>query len=269
MNNPLSIGYWLANCGLDRIDASVLLNHVTGWDNVTQRVHPDYLISDDHLTILEKLKRRRLTGEPLAYIIEEQEFFSLPFKVNPHTLIPRPDTECLVEWLVDNVPKNTSVVDLGTGSGCIAIALAFNRPDLTIFASDIDPVAVDLAAENSKHLNTKVEFFVGSWLEAFPEELSFDVIVSNPPYIRPDDEHLKNLSFEPLSALTDNVDGLKSYRQILRQVSELPHRPGILAFEHGWDQKEAVQNLFIDYGFENPITYKDYGGNYRFTVSQQ
>ncbi len=265
MNNSTSIGQWLSHCNLPRIDAAVLVTHVTGISSVAQFTHPEKTLLDEQLSELDSLKQRRLAGEPLAYIIGEQEFFSLPFRVNPHVLIPRPDTECLVEWLIDHIPTGCSLVDLGTGSGCIAISVASKRSDLSVFASDIDPEAIKIAQLNADLLKVKVSFSVGSWLQAFPKDKTFDVVVSNPPYIRPDDEHLPNLRFEPIGALSDGIDGLECYRQILKQVSSLPHRPDILAFEHGWDQAQDVQILLEEYGFEHSTTHKDYGGNNRFT----
>ena len=159
-------------------------------------------------------------------------------------LIPRSDTECLVEWLIEHLPKNALVCDLGTGSGCIAATVALERPDLTVWASDLSESALAVAQANCKALGADVKLVQGSWLDPYPAELSF----------------------EPRSALTDESDGLIAYRTILPQIKRKAPKVQLIAVEHGWNQGEAVRSIFEENGFKGSATFRDYGNNPRFTT---
>lgn len=257
---------WLASALLEPIDKTFIVEHVTGMGKVSQLLHGDRALTPKETAVLNRLAAQRQKGMPLPYLLGSQDFFGRRFKVSPAVLIPRPDTESLVEWLLENIPKNSRVCDLGTGSGCIAITLKLERPDLKVYASDLSEEALTIAKENAVELGAEIEFLAGSWLDAFPEELPLDTIVSNPPYISKEDPHLKALRYEPLSALTDNSDGLNSYRAIFSQVKKRSPLPSMVAVEHGWDQKEKVQNLFLAFGLGESQTFKDLGGNDRFTI---
>lgn len=258
---------WIAlHRHLEPAERRLLLEHFLGMSHAAQITHPERSLTQKESEDLEKALERLEEGEPLPYVLGEQDFFGRTFKVNPSVLIPRNDTECLVEYLIDNLPKKVRVCDLGTGSGCIALTLALERPDLEVFASDISSVALATARANAERLGAEVRFFKGSWLNAYPSDLEFNAVVSNPPYIRPDDPHLKSLTFEPISALSDGNDGLSCYRTIFYEVHERPSLPDMLVFEHGWDQAQQMRALGIQNGFPHSEAFKDYGGNFRFTV---
>lgn len=257
---------WLASAPLDPIDKTFIVEHVTGMGKAAQLLHGDRVFTPKEAAILKRLAAERQKGVPLPYLLGSQDFFGRRFKVTPAVLIPRPDTESLVEWLIENIAKNSRVCDLGTGSGCIAITLKLERPDLKVYASDLSKEALAIAKENALALGAEMEFFEGSWLDAFPQDLPLDTIVSNPPYISREDPHLKALRYEPLSALTDHSDGLNPYRAIFSQVKKRKPLPSMVAVEHGWDQKEKVQDLFLAFGLGESQTFKDLGGNDRFTI---
>lgn len=253
---------------IDRFEAKLLLAHCLG-------VGRTYLITHDRdelpPSVWEKYKngvQQRSEGMPIPYICGSQEFFGRPFKVTPDVLIPRPDTETLVEFILNScAPEHSaSLLDLGTGSGCIAITLALENPLFKVSASDLSANALAIAAQNAKLLNANVHFYLGDWFQAIPKDLSFDIIVSNPPYIRHDDEHLKNLTFEPIGALTDNFDGLRNLEHLILHAPTFLNEKGRLVLEHGWDQGLAVQKLFEKQGcWESIQTLKDLGGNDRIT----
>ncbi len=250
-------------------DKRALLCYVTGLTQVQTISEGDKELTDDELFSLNQLVAEHQTGVPVPYLTGSQEFFSLNFKVNMDVMIPRPDTECLVEWLIANAPQGSRVIDLGTGSSCIAISFALSRPDCVVKASDISPRALVMARENVKQLNAPVEIFEGSWFDPLKGVFEPDVVVSNPPYIDPNDKCLNDLVFEPIIALTDFKDGLSAIKQIVLQAKERAAKLNILAIEHGWDQGQAVREIFESCGFTNPQTHKDYGGNDRFTTWQK
>lgn len=260
-----SVKQWLFECPLDKVDARVLLQFVLKLSRAQLLIREQEEIRPEDLCRLSELVERRLKGEPVPYLTGEQEFYSRSFKVNPSVLIPRPDTESLVEWLIEKVPANSNVLDLGTGSGAIAVTLSLERKDCKVYASDISSKALEVAKENALNLSADVTFFRSDWLTDIPSNISFDAFVSNPPYIRPNDEHLINLQFEPQGALTDGNDGLSCYRTILSQIKQRKEPPKLIAFEHGWDQGCDVRKIFSQYGFTGAQTVKDLGNNDRFT----
>lgn len=219
-------------------------------------------------------------GIPLAYLTGQQAFWSLDFKVNAHTLIPRPDTEVLVEQVLEWIESNPSLqdknakrlLDLGTGSGCIAISLAheLKQSNWQVVAVDLSAEALNVAQQNATDNEVdNVEFIQSSWYKKLADSKPlFEVIVSNPPYIDEADEHLQGLKAEPISALRAPNQGLADIKLIVEQAPNYLQQDGLLAIEHGYDQGEAVRDIFYHNGFEAIKTAKDYGGNERVTLGQ-
>ncbi|MBP8817365.1 MAG: peptide chain release factor N(5)-glutamine methyltransferase [Psychrobacter sp.] len=251
----------------------------------------NYQLTDSELTQFYAGVTKMQQGTPLAYLTGQQEFWSLNFTVNEHTLIPRPDTEVLIEQVLawinsqpnrnddDNKPKR--LLDLGTGSGCIAISLAheLNKRQPNNKAERWQVVAVDLSLEALKvashnavvnEVAADIKFIQSSWYEALSvqDEPLFDVIVSNPPYIDEEDEHLARLVAEPISALSAPNHGLADIALIVKQAPQYLNAAGLLAIEHGFDQGVAVRQLFLDNRFESVHTVQDFGGNDRVTLGQ-
>ncbi len=243
-----------------------------------------FLITDESYELTEDEKKqfnagvtKMQQGMPLAYLTGQQAFWSLNFMVNEHTLIPRPDTEILIEQVIDwiNTPSihasTKRLLDLGTGSGCIAISLAheLKNDNWQVVAVDLSPAALEVAQYNAL-INevANIKFIQSSWYDAFRthEKVSFDVIVSNPPYIDEEDEHLAQLKAEPISALSAPNHGLADIEHIIQQAPSYLRIGGLLAIEHGFDQGFAVRQLFADNGFESVTTVQDYGGNDRVTL---
>jgi release factor glutamine methyltransferase len=250
--------------GLDRSDTLALFTHATGLNRAWLIAHDRDEISPEHLAALQTLIARRQAGEPVAYIVGLREFFGRDFAVNPAVLIPRPDTELLVELALARAPQNARVIDLGTGSGCIPITLKLERPDLAVSALDISPDALAVARGNAERLGAKVRFVQSDWFTAVGDE-SFDLIVSNPPYIHRDDHHLQegDLRFEPRGALTDEADGLAHLRHIAHEAKSRLKAGGWLLMEHGWDQGTACRKQLADAGYADVATWQDLGGNDR------
>lgn len=255
---------------IDRFDARLLLCFCLNKPRTFLIAHDQDELDDDTLERFLSLVARREKGEPFPYIVGTQEFFSRPFRVNPNVLIPRPDTETLIELVLEEVKTHPAqtLLDIGTGSGCIAITLALELPYLHVWATDYSEKALDVAATNASSLGANVHFSQGSWYDALPNKQRFDIIVSNPPYIESTDVHLNNLTFEPISALTDGADGLTDIQKIIEGAPEHLNACGLLAIEHGWDQGEAVRKLFSDTFWENVETLKDLGGNDRITKAR-
>lgn len=254
-----------------RLDAELLLAHVTGWSRTSLRAWPERLLTDEQQTTFVALLARRVAGEPIAHILEQQAFWSLSLKVSNVTLIPRPDTECLVETALElPLPSDAWVLDLGTGTGAIALALCSERPRWQMTATDVVPEAVALARFNAEQLGLSVNVVQSHWFRTLPPN-RFNLIVSNPPYIVSDDHHLSegDVRFEPRSALTAGKDGLDDLRLIISQAPEWLAPGGWLLVEHGYDQAGAVQQLFAAAGFEAVMTRKDYGQQDRLTIGRQ
>ena len=220
----MTLGEWYQATLLPTSEKRGFLCHFLGLTQIQTLTRKDLVLSENEIHYLSEAVRRRLDGEPFPYIVGTQEFFSRPFFVNPSVLIPRPDTECLIEWLIDHIPKNAKAADLGTGSGCIAITLKLERPDLEVIATDISGDALAIAKKNAENLGAEIKFYQGIGLKPSPADESFDVIVSNPPYIDQHDEHLKQLTFEPISALTDHGNGLSCIEAIYSQASALQEK---------------------------------------------
>jgi release factor glutamine methyltransferase len=250
------------NLGLDRLDAQWLLLHALG----KQSSERAWLIAHDRDELSPEaserffvLSQRRAGGEPLAYIVGRQEFFGLPLAVDARVLIPRADTETLVNWALDVLPTGPAkVLDLGTGSGAIALALKHARPSADVSAIDASADAVAVARSNATALDLKVSIEVSRWFEQVNGR--FDVIVSNPPYVREGDPHLTALGHEPLQALTAGEDGLSDLRQIIAAAPAYLHAGGWLLLEHGYDQADAVGQLLREHGFESVSSRDDLAG---------
>ena len=215
------------------------------------------------------LLKRRVIGEPIAYIVGVQEFWSLPFWVSPATLIPRPDTEVLVELVLEQFGDLDTLhcLDLGTGTGAIALSLASEQPNWQIDAIDYSLDAVKLAQKNAQHLQlTHVNILQSDWFSALNER-KFDVIVSNPPYIDALDENLSqgDVRFEPESALVADEQGLGDIKYIAKQALKYLNRQGSIFFEHGFEQGESVRNILTTFGYDNAQTVRDYNGHERIT----
>ncbi|MCU6668996.1 peptide chain release factor N(5)-glutamine methyltransferase [Enterobacteriaceae bacterium H4N4] len=252
-----------------RRDAEILLGHVTGRARTYILAFGETVLSSDEETQLATLLARRKTGEPVAHLVGEREFWSLPLYVSAATLIPRPDTECLVEQALARLPASPArILDLGTGTGAIALALASERPDCQVTAVDVMPDAVALAQRNADRLALpNVTVIHSSWFSALADR-QFETIVSNPPYIDEADPHLGegDVRFEPRSALVAAGQGLADLSHIITEARQHLVRGGWLLLEHGWTQGEAVRALFQQAGYQQVETCRDYGGNERLTV---
>ena len=230
--------------------------------------NPDYILTDkqyqDFIDGIQKLKNKI----PLAYITGKQAFWGREFLVNCHTLIPRPDSECMIDAVIDFVNKNfvtaPKILDLGTGSGCLAITLAKELPNSQVVAVDFSLDALELGNKNAKNLSADNCVFIHSdWFDEISD--LFDIIISNPPYIAPNDKHLDDLVAEPITALVSKDDGLADIYHIIKHAKNYLHNQGILLIEHGFNQTKQVQDIFCQFEFGDIDTIKDYGGNDRIT----
>ena len=274
MNSPLTLQQALLQAhqqGLERIDAQMLLLHVLGQPDAGRAwllTHDSDALSAAQQAQFQALCAQRLDGVPVAYLTGCKEFFGLPLHVDARVLDPRPDTETLVEWALDCVENLVSpaLIDLGTGSGAIALAIQSQRKDAHVTAVDFSQDALDVATANAQRLRLPVRFVQSSWLEKV--DGVFDVIASNPPYIREDDEHMPALRHEPRHALTSGEDGLDDIRTIITQAPAHLKAGGWLLMEHGWDQAQAVQQLLRDAGFTQVHSRQDLAGINRCTGGQ-
>ena len=257
----------LEAAGLDNAagEARMLLAHQLGCSPTRFRVWPEALVGDDDVETFRSLVAARAGGRPLAYITGEREFWSLPLTVTPDTLIPRPDTETLVEAaLALALPDTAWVLDVGTGSGAVALALAHERPGWQVTGSEVSGGALTVAQDNARALSLNVTFVEGENLGPFESE-RWDLIVSNPPYVREDDPHLLqgDLRYEPRAALAAGADGLDVIRPLVARAREHLNPGGWLLLEHGYDQAEPVAELLAEAGFRACFMQRDLAGNPR------
>ncbi len=261
---------WAQTLGLPRLDAQVLLLHTLDRplnDRAWLLMNSDVPLNPGKHHTFTQYVQRRLATEPVAYITGQKEFFGLTLQVDARVLDPRADTETLVEWALSclaDLPA-PQVVDLGTGSGAIALALKHNRPDAHVHAVDTSTDALQVAQANATRLGLAVQFHAGSWLSPLANGPMFDAIVSNPPYIASADAHLAALTREPLRALSSGPDGLDDLRAIVRQAPHHLKPDGWLLLEHGYDQAQAVQDLLGNAGFIQVQSHADLAGILRCT----
>ena len=251
------------------LEAELLMEEICGVSRSRQFSHADDQLSEDKVELYKRALERRLSGEPLAHIIGRRGFWDVDLRITPDVLIPRPDTEILVEQALQRIPHDAGwqIADLGTGSGAIAIAIARERPQCELTATDTSPAALAIARGNSIELGVNnINFVAGSWGQPL-ETQRFDMILSNPPYIRTDDPHLVegDLTAEPQQALVSGSDGLDDIRQIITDSTTCLKPGGWLLLEHGFEQASEVVGLLQQHDFNEIFTEKDYGGNDRVT----
>ena len=265
MPEPVTVRRALAQAGLAPLDAQVLLAFVLGRNRAWLVAHATDALQPGDAGTFAALARRRRDGEPVAYLTGQREFFGLPLRVDASVLIPRPETETLVECALRKLPDDrpASVLDLGTGTGAIALALARERPLARVVAVDRSEDALAIARDNARRLAlTSVEFFRGDWFDAVPAGERFDVIASNPPYVAAGDPHLDDgdVRFEPPEALVAGRDGLDALRVIVAAAPGRLRPGGWLVVEHGHDQASAVRTLFDRAGFSSLESHRDLCG---------
>lgn len=248
-----------------RRDAELLLSMSCGRSRATLFAYDRDPLAEAEAAQFFALVAQRARAVPLAYLSGIKEFWSLPLTVTPEVLVPRPETEQLVQWALELTALDSAadIVDLGTGSGAIALALASERPQAAVYATDLSPGALVVAQGNARKLALDVRFSHGAWYEALPPNQCFDLIVSNPPYIAAGDAHLPALHAEPRMALTDEADGLSALRELIAGAPTRLRCGGHLLLEHGWDQGEAVRALLRASGLVQVQTRHDLSGQER------
>jgi len=246
---------------LDPVDQRILVCHALGISRIALITQSERVLDAGEAAAVSALLQRRLDGEPVAYIVGQREFFDLPFETTPAVLIPRPDTELLVELALERLPPRGRVLDMGTGSGAIAVALAHSRPDAVVTALDVSREALAVAGRNALRNGAPVRFLHSDWYGAVESE-QFELVVSNPPYIADGDRHLSegDLRFEPSGALTDFADGLSALRTIIAGAPGRLLPGGWLLMEHGYDQSSAVRELLSAAGYTEVQSWQDLGG---------
>lgn len=267
----MNIEDWLRHSGLPRLEARMLLEQVSGWTRARMMSEQALVLDAAAQERLDQLRARRLQGEPMAYILGEREFYGLMFQVDARVLIPRPETEHLLEAALDRIPERQPcrVLDLGTGSGCLAITLAKMRPQAEVLAVDRSRAALAVAQANARRHQVQVHWVLSDWLQALrPGQM--DVIVSNPPYIAAEDEHLQqgDVRFEPLSALTDFGVGTGALTTLIEHGLHHLRPGGFLLLEHGYDQSTFCQNSMRRLGYQQVQSLHDLAGHPRVTLGQ-
>ncbi|MFA7349459.1 MAG: peptide chain release factor N(5)-glutamine methyltransferase [Methylotenera sp.] len=266
-----ALAQWVA-ANEAKLEVQLLMQHVLNVNRAWLIAHANDALRPDIHADFASLLNRRLLGEPMAYILGYREFYGLKLKTTPDTLIPRPDTETLVEAALAKISPLTAerILDLGTGTGAIALAIASNRTETQMTAVDASQAALNIAVENAKNLNiSNIHFMLSDWFAALEHE-KFDVIVSNPPYIEKNDAHLTegDLRFEPMSALASGEDGLDDISKIIDDCLVYLKPQGWLMLEHGYHQALQVADLMAQIGLTHIETIKDLGGNDRVTIGK-
>ncbi len=259
----------LRTAQIDSLEARILLAHALDCTRVQLVIRAKDELTPQQEAAASELFARRRNGEPIAYLTGEREFYGLSFNVTPDVLIPRHETELLVELALDKLPKYSRVLDLGTGSGAIAVSIAHARADAHVTATDASEAALEVARRNAAKHNVNVRFLLSDWYCAIDDR--FDLIVSNPPYIAAGDPHLSqgDLRFEPAAALTDNADGLTDLAAIIDGAPLRLQMGGWLLIEHGHDQAAAVRALLERAGWQQPQSWRDLAGIERVTGAQR
>ena len=261
------------HCETPRIDAEILMQHITKKPLSWLISYGERVASAEHIKHFYQLVTKRQQGQPIAYLIGERDFWSLTLTVNEHVLIPRPDTETLVEAALPLIPNsvNTAILDLGTGSGAIALSLAKERPSSMVTAVDYHQNALNVAKHNAKRNDiNNVNFIQSNWFSSLESSVTFDLIASNPPYIEPNDSHLEqgDLRFEPTSALVAQENGLADLSTIIKTAPTYLKANGWLIVEHGYNQAKEIKERFEHYGFSSVALYHDLNELPRCTLGQ-
>jgi release factor glutamine methyltransferase len=256
-----------------RLDAELLIAHVLNIPRSRFIAEPELELDQDQLNNIQTIIQRRAQGEPVAYIVGYKHFWDLELKVSPAVLIPRPDTELLVETALTLYPAETAinVLDLGTGSGAIALAIAKARPHWHVTATDDSHPALEVAIENSEHYQLpNITLLQSHWFDNLVADKQYHLILSNPPYIPENDPHLQqgDVRFEPHAALVAGADGLDAIRYLVAESKTHLLSEGCLLLEHGYDQGERVRQLFVDNGYKDVQQKKDLGGHVRVTLGK-
>ena len=260
-----NIQQWRSSAGLERLDCDVLLAHALGCDRAAIIAHPERPLSKPVLRLLDEWRQRRIGGEPVAYILETKEFWGLDFTVTPDVLVPRPDTEVLVERALANLAPGARVLELGTGCGAIAIAIAHTAPGCSVTAVDISPAALAVAHSNGEKHGVQVTWLESNWFDGVQGR--FDVILSNPPYVAEHDHHLNALAGEPRLALVAGKEGLDALRQIIGKTRRHLAPNGRLLLEHGYEQGPAVRHLLAGAKFTRIESVPDLAGHERVSTA--
>ena len=273
---PLTYDELVVRSNLPRLEARALLEHASGRSREWLIAHGDELPMPAVTVEFGRLCELRRGGTPIAYLVGWREFYGRRLLVGPDVLIPRPETELLIEHALRLTPHQGRVLDLGTGSGCIALSLVCERNDLDILATDWSKAALQIARDNALRLcrdgleRQRLKFLLSDWWDQVPADLRFDLIVSNPPYINVNDRHLLqgDLRFEPRIALTDEGDGMDAFRKIASQAASRLTQAGYLLLEHGFDQAAALSELLCQTGFEQVETHFDAASLPRLTTAK-
>lgn len=250
------------------LEAHVLLGHALNKPRAYLLAHPEAELDDNALAAFDALLQRRVSGEPIAYLLGRREFYGLEFEVNPAVLIPRPETELLVELALQDMPldRPLQILDLGTGSGALAVTLAKLRPQAWVTALDVAPAALALARHNAARLDVRnIRFIESDWFQALEPGGQFQLIVANPPYIAENDPHLQqgDVRFEPRQALQSGVDGLQAIRHIVQDARRYLSPNGLILFEHGYNQASACADILASFGYGSIACHRDLAGQAR------
>lgn len=274
LNQPQTIAQALTTAGnsIDHIDARMLLAHTLDANHAFLLTHPEQILTSLQQANFRHLVEQRRYGQPVAYLIGKREFYDLTFNVNAAVLIPRPETELLVEWALKLIPSHQpgEILDLGTGSGAIAITIAKHRPQTRVTAVDLSPDALAVARRNASALQVdNVDWVCGNWFDELSTR-KFDLIVSNPPYVAAHDPHLQqgDLRFEPQIALSAGRDGMTCIAHIIQSAPQYLSPAGWLLLEHGYDQASKCKRLLAETDFSNICSYPDLAGIMRVSGGQ-
>jgi release factor glutamine methyltransferase len=262
ISSGTSLTTLLRHTSLDQLETRILISHALGLTRVQLITQSDRILNEQEARQLTDLFQRRLNGEPIAYITGEREFYGLSFHVTPDVLIPRPETELLVELALERLPQHGRLLDMGTGSGAIPISIAHLRADASVTALDESDAALSIAQRNAEQHSVAISFLQSDWYAALNVHARFDVITANPPYIAAGDPHLLqgDLRFEPVGALTDHHDGLSALRAVIAGAPNHLTNNGWLLMEHGYDQAAQVRELLDQRGFCAVQSWTDLAG---------